>query len=447
MDLSRRSFLVLTGTTAVAPLSARHAWAALSRAELNAMVQQEIAESLTEPVRIGRRFASFADAKQRARRTRQARTVRSLLTRLERQYERRGDRLSTWPSDDRSIDYRHLQSLGAAGRAGSTTFTLNHGVLSRIAEANHYTARLQEFPKVIFGLRGCEIVEAGGGMQPTVKLKETVPDHFNRRCVIGVWDRIGARVAVYAGSTVPNRAQVELHRLYALHESGRRSSDPGVWQTHLLPQGLYDYRVATHLDGAGDDLAQPGALIQAKAAPVLRAQSGLSYTHDETWDYLRYPARNAIHASIYLTDFLEFSSSGSQTVYGRYIPKGRNPTGPWSLFRRALQLHAIDWTTGRCESDGENLPYMLTTGREARIHAFSLRRGIAPYRRIRYGSRGPQAEAAQRFLARQGLLRSTVDGAFGRDSAVALLEYQKRRRWPRDAVITPQIAATLNLRW
>ncbi|MEO1336315.1 MAG: peptidoglycan-binding domain-containing protein, partial [Myxococcota bacterium] len=58
---------------------------------------------------------------------------------------------------------------------------------------------------------------------------------------------------------------------------------------------------------------------------------------------------------------------------------------------------------------------------------------------------GFMALQAQRALKKEGLLASTVDGKFGRDSAVAVLEFQKRKGLPRDAVITPKIAAMLGL--
>ena len=444
--------MTVAGATAIAPLVSRSAWATLSRAERAAVIRQALAESLTEPMLLpDRSFASYERALQRARPSARQRAASRTLRLLERRFAERRGRMSTWPDDDKSIDYRHLLSLGSTGSASPAIFTLNHGTLARIAEANAYTPRLQEFRRVMFGLRGCEIVEASGTYQPTVRLKESTPDHFGRRCVIGIWDRFDARIAVFSGSTVPNRLHVELHRQYArwrkASRDGRRRTqvtDPGVWRTHLLPQGLYDYRVGTHLPQA-DTSRQPGALMLAKPAPVLRAASGLSYTHTEQWDYLDYPPGNGIHASVYLTDFLKFSSAGSQTVYGRYLPAGRRATGPWGHFRNALELEPIDPATGRTAGNGQEIPYMLTTGREARVHAFSLRRDITPLLRLRYGSRGPRAEAAQRALAGLGLLKSDVDGKFGRDSAVAVLELQRKRGLPRDAVITPELRRALGI--
>ncbi len=444
--MQRRTFVTMVGATALTPLGVREAWARLSRGALNTMVAQELAESLSEPVPLGRRFATYAEAVRNGRPQRKERAIRRLLPQLERRVTRRRDRINPWPIDAQSIDYRHLLELGQLGRPKPDVFILNHGALLALSKANGFEERLQESRKVVFGLRGCVVVEAGSGPQWKVKLKEATPNHVDRRCVIGVWDRFDATVAVFEGSTVPDRVQVELHRRYARFAAKKTTTDPGIWRASLLPQGLYEYRLGTHLEGAPPELQQPRSLLLNRPAPVLRAQTSLSYTIDEYWDYARYAVGHNIHASMYLTDFLEFSSAGSQTVYGRYWPPGRRATGPWGHFRRALGIDDIQDTPDATPEVTE-FPYLLTTGREARLHAQASRRADrSPFIRVRYGCRGPRALAAQQLLKDAGLLRSAVDGAFGRDSAVALLEYQKRQRLPRDGVITPSLAQRMNLR-
>ncbi|MEL7369300.1 MAG: peptidoglycan-binding domain-containing protein [Myxococcota bacterium] len=442
MHWERRSFLAALGTAAVAPFWAREAWAQVRGAALRAMVEQQLAESLTEPFILEdrRTFATFEQAMRLGRPDVKRRVLQSHLPRLERSLRRRGARINPWPADKDSIDYRHLLALGQDGRAQKGAFTLNHGALQSLAKANGYASRLAEFQKVAFGLRGCQVVAASAGPQRSVRLKEARPDHVHRRCVLGVWDRVEATVAVYEGSTVPDRVQLSLHRQYVrFKQKTPKVRDPGVWQANLLPQGLYDYRLGTHLADGPSVHHQPGALLQMKPGPVLRAHRTLSYRHDETWDYARYSVGDNIHASMYLRSFLEFSSMGCQTVYGRYWPPGERPTGPWQYFRVALGIDQDD----AANRDAE-IPYMLTTGREARIHAYGFDRPSL-LNRIRYGSRGFMALQAQRALKKEGLLASTVDGKFGRDSAVAVLEFQKRKGLPRDAVITPKIAAMLGL--
>ncbi|MEM7674772.1 MAG: peptidoglycan-binding domain-containing protein [Myxococcota bacterium] len=441
MHWERRWFLAAIGATALAPTRAREAWAQIRGAALDAMIEQQLAESLSEPLVLNdrRTFATFAQAARLARPDVKRRILRTHLPRLERSLRRRGERINPWPADKDSIDYRHLLALGRSGRAQSATFSLNHGALRSLAASNGYEQRIAEFPKVAFGLRGCQIVAASAGPQRYVRLKEARPNHVHRRCVIGVWDRVEATVAVYEGSTVPDRTQVSLHRQYVQFlRKTPNIADPGLWQVNLLPQGLHDYRIGTHLGDGPRRHHQPGALLQLKPSPVLRAHRTLSYRHDETWDYARYPVGDNIHASMYLRSFLEFSSMGAQTVYGRYWPPGARPTGPWQHFRKNL---GID---DRQTSPPVEIPYLLTTGREARIHAHGFGRPGALIH-IRYGSRGYRAMQVQNALKKEGLLASTVDGKFGRDSAVAVLEYQKRRGLPRDAVVTPKIAAMLGI--
>ena len=425
--------MTMCGATALSSFTATPAWAKIGRGVMAVMLERELAESASEHLHVGSEL-SWAQAEALHSIGAKTRALRAALIRIERNVRARGDRINPWPKDADSVDYRHLLALGRPSRYSRRTFTLNHGVLQKLAQANGYDGRLAESAKVAFGLRGCQIVEAGSGPQPTVRLREARPNHVDRRCVIGVWDRFNATVAVYEGSTVPSRIHLELHR-----------AQPNQWPCHLLPQGLHEFVGGTHLERAPAHLRQPGALLQAKACPVLRPRGDLALTHQGSWDAAVRPIGNAIHASVYLTDFIKFSSQGAQTVYGRYWPQGRRPTGPWAYFRAALGLEDVDLAAQNSPSDGQTFPYLLCTGREARLHATGAR-DPSPMRRVRYGTWGAHAEQAQTALRRLGLLKSPVDGKFGRDSMVALLALQKRRRQPRDAVITPTLAQQLKLK-
>ncbi len=453
MEISRRPLLALWGAAMLSPLANRNAWGqdadtAPQDATLDEIIEQELAESLTEALPAGPvSDDAFVNATRRMRAVDKRVKLRQLLKKLEREFRQKGDAISTWPTDERSVDYRHLLALGSRGRRRPEPFSLTHASLLSLSRANEYEPRLRETRRVVFGLRGCEIADADGVHQRKVRLIESMPNHFDRRCVIGVWDRRRRTVAVFAGSTVPNRVQVELHWLWAEYErQGQPTKSPGQWMTNLLPQGLYEYEIGTHLEGARPrSRRQPGALRQIKATPVLRAQRSASYTFDEAWDYAPEPVGDNVHASVYSDYFLGFSSQGCQTILGNYAPRGLRAQGAWAQFRRALGLLPIDQNTQTTGNDCERYPYLLTTGREARLHAESRTRRRASLRRLRTGSRGADVLALQRRLAREDLLRSAPDGHFGRDTMIALLEMQKAQRAPTDGVITPELARTFDL--
>ena len=454
MEISRRPLLALWGAALLTPMNARSAWAQDAATEdedpaLNDIIEQELAESLTEALPPGPiSDEAFTNVNRRIHAVDKRVKLRQLLRKLEREFRQKGDAMSTWPTDERSVDYRHLLALGSRGRARPEPFEVSHQTLLSISKAHGYEPRLKDARRVVFGLRGCEIADADGVHQRKVRLVESMPNHFDRRCVIGVWDRRRRTVAVFASSTVPNRVQVELHWLWAEYQrQGRPTKSPGLWMTNLLPQGLYDYEIGTHLEGARPKTRrQPGALRQIYATPILRAQRSASYTYDEAWDYASEPVGDNIHASVYSDYFLGFSSQGCQTVLGNYAPRGLRAKGAWAQFRRALGLLPIDQNTQTTGNDSERYPYLLTTGREARIHARRpSRSALTALRRLRTGSRGQDVLGLQRRLARENLLSSAPDGHFGRDTMIALLEFQKARRIPTDGVVTPELARSFDL--
>ncbi len=458
MKLSRRPFLTLCGASMLSPLLIERmtspAWAQDDGSDeidpiLAEVLQQEMAESLTEQLLPeSDSEVTFLAASRGMGGIARRDKLLQLLTKFNKAYRAEGDGISTWPEDEKSLDYRHLAELGDRGGARTDTFVLNHRSLLRLSIANGYSPRLAGTRRVVFGLRGCRIVSGAGRHRSSVRLVEATPNHFDRRCVIGVWDRRRRTVAVFEGSTVPNRVQVELHWLWAQYQrEGRRVDNPGQWMTNLLPQGLYEYEVGTHLAGAMPRRRrQPGALRQVIAVPVLRAQNSASFTFDETWDYATKPVGDNIHASVYDDYFIGFSSQGCQTVLGNYKPKGLRANGPWRQFRRALNLLAIDRNTQTTGNDCERYPYLLTTGREARLHASARPQAeAAGLRRVRYGSQGPHVLAVQRLLARRDLMTSEPSGLFDRDSVVGWIEFQKQNDLPADAVVTASIARQFSL--
>lgn len=445
---SRRSFIQLASSASVtAALAGRRAFAQEAGAgvaplTLDEIIEQELIQSEVEPTidPITGEIATYREANWEERRRKKSPLLRLTIADVKADYEANGaDAVSTWPADEDSIDYAHLLELGARGRLSTASFRLTHDGLTRLAGANGYLEAIAGQCKIVLGLRGCRMLEpsvdSNGRLRPPV-LIESTPDNLTMQCLIAVWDRAMKTVHVFNGSTVPNRIQVELYVLYNEYKACRevRGTDgscpeivnPGEWKTNLLPQGLYHYQVGTHLGSRARDRQHSGALRQVSVCPVLRAASRPAFTYREFWDTPNGPVFDNVHASVYDHQFPYFSSQGCQTVSGGYNPRGQTAFGEWAAFQKALGLSSPDPITNRTLQDGQDVFYLLTTGREARIHA-EADPNISPEAlyRVRYGSRGPRAESVQQLLIDTGHLLGQADGVFGNASARGLLSLQQ----------------------
>ncbi|MBT0670707.1 hypothetical protein HT136_20270 [Novosphingobium profundi] len=297
-----------------------------------------------------------------------------------------------WASDDKAIDYAHLRSLPPPG----TRFTLRAEDLARLHALNHFPADFGGGPAVLFGLRGCGIVQGGGGLLEEAVLVDQRPDHASARCVMGVWDRAQGRIAVFPASTVPNAKAVTGWQ--ATRKSG-----------NLLPTGFYGYITGTHNEKPGCLLLRK-SLGEPRVVVVRRSSNDLRYERADIADPCA-PGDN-IHPSFYATSEAGFSSFGCQVVVGKADRAG-NHTGPWAKFREAMGLPAHG------ARDGQGFGYMLLTGAEANLASALRRSGVAgdagdwaSLHRLRFGSQGDEVRRLQAVL---GL--PDPDGDFGRNTS------------------------------
>ncbi|MFC7738259.1 DNA/RNA non-specific endonuclease [Roseomonas sp. GCM10028921] len=326
-----------------------------------------------------------------------------------------------WAPDAESPDYAHLASLAAPP---AMDFTLAGADLALLAAANGFA--IEEAPAgipILFGLRGAAILRDHAAATEPV-LRDQRPDHLTPRCVMGVWDRATGRVAVFPGSTVPDRRAVL------------------AWQTkrtigNLLATGLYRYVVGVHNGRPGCFLLRDGNGAK-RVVVVRRSSDNLAYDLADVAD--RCAPGDNIHPTFFSAP-VDFSSFGCQTVVGSADNAGTH-RGPWAEFRRAAGM-----TDGAAPA-GRPYLYMLLTGREARLASLLRRQGlagdaasVAGLRRLRFGAHGA---AVRRLQERLGLARP--DGDFGPATAEALHGLQ--RRLPpggggSDAIFSPMLDAAL----
>ncbi|MFN7056455.1 hypothetical protein [Hyphomonas sp.] len=353
-----------------------------------------------------------------------------------------------WARDEDSFDYFHLVSVGPALESGrgpvptsadGAEFDLTASVLRRMAEANYFRFDHDQEPadsdrRIIFGLRGCEIVSGSQSFSTGARLRDVRPDHRRRRCVIGVWDPATDQVAVFESSTVP----LELHK--AIYQQWVRGgmSVRGSWRACMVPQGLHRRTVGLMFADRALSGQWPLTLRQDPSpVPVLRSPEGDAFTWrrgqiaDEDgrvrqsasqWDPSRASERIAsvgahIHAAAYGGTELQFSSQGCQTIQGNF--RNGKADGHYALFHQAMGFGpvtegAVTRSDGssapvyQSEKDGRSYPFMLLTGAEARLHAQGA--DFDALRRVRLGSSSPP-DASERHIVRQ--LKRRIGGDQG----------------------------------
>lgn len=246
-----------------------------------------------------------------------------------------------WVYNADSVNFHHL-GMGFGG----DEFQVSDVMLRRICYANTFDVSFIDMGKseiraqrghtpvvdrVLFGIRGCEIVELSDPKekwQRHIVLREAIPDHKGFYCVIGVWNRKKNRVWATSGSTVPNA-----NSMY-----GQFRSPPAKKVANMLPTGLYEYVVGVHRGKWG------GCFRHATKAPVLRTINDMSYGTDDKWDTDSRNACDNIHPGLGQVQDVMFSSAGCQTMPGGYRDGAGNsglakrPNGEWQKLREAAGL-------------------------------------------------------------------------------------------------------------
>lgn len=308
-----------------------------------------------------------------------------------------------WPEHDRDPNTKHLFM---AASAGAFTFTAAH--LERLVAANRFQVP-DDQDRVIFGLRGCRLADGAAltGFSPEVELAEDTPDHQTPRCVLGVWRRSTAEIAVFRANTVPYWEYV------ARYMAGGDGAN-------MLPTGLYRYKVGHHHE-------MPGALrLDEDGVIVIRPakdKGSICFETTDLWDGPVKPYDNIHPAFDNSAPFQRTGSAGCQTVPGSWV--GNRHIGHWATFREQ---------SGVAEAaEGARYTYMLLTGREARMASIGAPDGMLS--RLRFGASGPEVSALQTAL---GL---GADGCWGPKTSRAVINWQWRHLggWA-DAIVTPQRA-------
>ncbi len=312
-----------------------------------------------------------------------------------------------WAAEDSEIpDYRSVAGIVSS----DGNFDLTAEDIATIIKANRYRPEVAEHGKILFGLRGCQLVGETSKQEnrDSLKLRLARPDHRTFRCTIGVVDVKTRKLSAYIASTVPNRSYV--------YTCWQRSRDGEDLAGNMLPTGCYGYIVGAHNSTPGAFLLRR-TLSEKRTVAVWRSTDDVTYTVQDEVDVCQ-PGDN-IHPA-YTASTADFSSAGCQTIRGN-SSGGHN--GEWADFRIAAGLPKD--SNGKY---GTPYSYVLMTGLEAKAAAemraskelSDEEKVRSKLVRLRQGSHGDEVKALQSAL---GLQSTGVMGA---------VEIEKLTEWQRD---------------
>jgi peptidoglycan hydrolase-like protein with peptidoglycan-binding domain len=288
--------------------------------------------------------------------------------------------------------------------------TIDSALIGRLAARNNFLVPDDDL--LFFGIRGALPVDISGTpFAADHKLRLTDFNHVQMRCTLGQVRVDDDMLAVFPGSTVPSRPNVE---------AARRNGGTGA---NMLMPGKYRYERGIH------KLGRPSghrAFRQAEFFPVWRNSDDMDFDlsdrpdldGDLVWDNLHC----AYHDNL---DTPGFSSAGCQVICGqpRSAARGNRPeTGPWKRF--------IDNSYGA--AGGQNrYTYLLFSGAEAAMVAGKPDSEIM--QSVRFGSSGDLVKTVQTALVAKGYELGTADGGFGRNTIEAVMAFQRREFGPGQA--------------
>ncbi len=359
--------------------------------------------------------------------------------------------------DANSPDYVRFATpeCGKDGELCRDTFTLNDATLRSIAQANGYMAALAGKQTVMFGLRGCALPgdDNSSASGQAIQIREASVDHVRRRCLIGVWDTSTGNIQVFSGSTVPNLVNMQYYIYWRAHRDGLSQVKWTLGRTMacLLPQGLHTFSVGVHLRNESAPRQQAGALLQGTKTPIMRAKNDVGFTLQDQWDPLDWEPGGSekgvrlvganIHAGVN-RNMPPYASKGCQTIFGWYADAA-TPAKLWKDFQSSLGIVVSADAEGNATftRKGATFPYMLTTGRDARLHAVASGDNLKldTLRRLRLGSKGAGAIALRKFLNLEA--GDTING----EAVLALLKWQKANDLAPDGALTRQLDTDWNV--
>ena len=259
-------------------------------------------------------------------------------------------------------------------------------------------------------------------------IEESEVDYKTCKCLLGIWNPVADKIALFPGSTVPNL-------LYIKRQAA------GVANANCMMSGYYNYYENGYHNPSVAHAHE--ALRLATNIVLRRSYDDLDFTGTDTIE-VGNPHDN-IHAAYIDGPDGAFSSAGCQVIVGqpKCVARGaKGNTVYWKVF------HDIIY-----EIDQQRFAYALL--RFADGEAAVAQTGQPMQARLRFGSQGATVLALQQALAtasvaanaQQHYFCTNQDGAFGKNTLQAVLAFQTDTfgATNADGVVGPKTAQSLGI--
>ncbi len=269
--------------------------------------------------------------------------------------------------------------------------------LRKLLRVNSYPFSETKF--MVFGIRGAKPVSAGfDTFKFSHEIEKSDPNFVNPNCIMGIWNPVENKIAMFPGSTVPNLSYIKKH----VAKTAR---------ANCIMTGYYSFFEKGFHNPSPRSAHQ--ALRLATNIMMRRSNNDFVFTNADQVE-VGNPHDN-IHAA-YCTDVNgAYNSAGCQVIVGQPKCKarpGKDNTAYWKTF------HDIIYSIPQMQFD-----YALF--RYVDAEAVNVNGDALMNARLRFGSKGNLVLALQERLAAKGLFNTNKDGDFGKNTLMAVLEFQK----------------------
>ena len=301
--------------------------------------------------------------------------------------------------------------------------------LRKLLQVNFY--QFSQKDHIVFCIRGAsaDVKPGHADFKDSYDITESTLNYETCNCLIGIWNPVKDKIALFSGSTVPNLRYI-------------KKQAQGVARANCMMSGYYDYYAKGFHSPKAVANAHEG-LRQATNIVLRRSYNDFVFTNADTIE-VGNPHDN-IHAA-YISDLKgNYSSAGCQVVAGqpKCAARGDQPnTLYWKAFYDAV--HGLDQ---------QRFPYALF--RFADVEAIATHGNQPMEARLRFGSQGAPVLALQQALAstkttnnpNQAYFFTNQDGAFGKNTLRAVLDFQTDAFTAAnaDGVVGPKTAQALGI--
>ena len=271
--------------------------------------------------------------------------------------------------------------------------------LRKLLRVNSYP--FSETSYMVFGIRGASPVGTGfDSFKFSHNIEKTEPNFINPRCIIGVWNPIENKIAMFPGSTVPNLNYIKKH----LATTAR---------ANCIMTGYYScYEKGFHNPSPN---SAHQALRLATNIMLRRTNNDLVFTNTDVVE-VGNPNDN-IHAAYCNDRSGNYSSAGCQVIVGQPKCKGRQNKPNTSYWKSFYDIIYNDTPQTRFD-------YALFRSVDA--EAVSANGDALMNARLRFGSKGNLVLTLQERLAANGFFHTNKDADFGKNTLMGVLDFQKK---------------------